>query len=275
MHIILSIAHLTTANIPQSIRLETAFFLARIAQRYDLNHLLIGYIDAWIRPHNNSITKIGCEQWLYIAWQFGLDVYYTKLANHLALHCQVDEHNALLKPGSEEAFTADDFPPRALFVIHATRTKHITALLDTLTHLITHLLGPSACKIPTSPAPDREICTARNNHGLQRYLVQHDLSPLHMHNRPVTRSVQEILDVLQSTKLSDVLRRAGDDAGHEACRVDDELGTRVNKVVEEFVWALDRGLVAQIKWNSARRGMSSGRGNLVNARLMENEDCYA
>jgi hypothetical protein len=114
MHIVLSIAHLTTTNIPRAIRLETAFHLARLAQRYDLNHLLIGHLDAWLRPHHKFVTEKGCEQWLYVTWQFGLDVYYTKLANHLALNCEVNEDNALLKPGSEEPFAAKDFPPRAL-----------------------------------------------------------------------------------------------------------------------------------------------------------------
>jgi hypothetical protein len=108
-----------------------------------------------------------------------------------------------------------------------------------------------------------------------------------MHKQPIRRSVNQIVEVLQSERLSDVLRYAGDDKEHKECRVDVELGRRVKKVVAEFVWALDRGVAAQIKWNggnvcvfmgygmvltkrdSARRGRAEDKTNLANAKLME------
>lgn len=114
MYLALLIAHLNTTNLPATIHFDLAVDLARLSQRYDLNHILIGYLDNWLAPHRLHITAPGLEAWLYVAWQFGLGIDYTSLANHLALTCSVDEQNNLLKPKSNEPFSKDDFPPRAL-----------------------------------------------------------------------------------------------------------------------------------------------------------------
>jgi hypothetical protein len=97
MRIFLYIAHAQPTKLPQRLSLDELVQLARVAQRYSLNHLVVGYLDNWIRPHRNRILDPE-YRWLYMAWQFGLDQDYRYLALHLAQNCPVNTEGRFVAP---------------------------------------------------------------------------------------------------------------------------------------------------------------------------------
>jgi hypothetical protein len=102
LNIIVTAAHDRFSALPQTLTLEGLVQLARVAERYDLNHLLVGHLGSWLAPHRKHITQRGYEQWLYIAWQFGLENDFIALVEHFATRCKVDEEGQLLVPNSDQ-----------------------------------------------------------------------------------------------------------------------------------------------------------------------------
>jgi len=96
--VILNIAHVQPRALPKTLTLCEVVNLALICQRYNLNVLLIGYLDKWIAPHRKKILEPGYEVWLFVAWQFGLEDDFLQLANHLAMNCTLNEKKQLLNP---------------------------------------------------------------------------------------------------------------------------------------------------------------------------------
>jgi hypothetical protein len=114
MALILYIAHFNTHWLPRELSLMEIIQLAKLADRYDLNHILVGYLGRWIAPHRHRILERGYEQWLFVAWQFGLEDDYLRLANYMAVNCAVNEEGELRYPLSNR-----NRPVRGLFPTNA------------------------------------------------------------------------------------------------------------------------------------------------------------
>jgi hypothetical protein len=113
IRLVLLIAHLQSQKLPKRLSLAELVSLAKVAERYDLNHILISYLDTWLAPHRARLLETGYEQWLYVAWQFGLEDDFLELATYLAVNCWVNSNGALLVPTTQDLVT-DTFPPQIL-----------------------------------------------------------------------------------------------------------------------------------------------------------------
>lgn len=118
MYLVLCIAQHTTIKLPKDLAFYQLGRLTLTAQRYDLNHILIGYLDKWIEPHRENLLKPGFENWLYIAWQFGLVAEYLTLANHLAVHCEANRGGMLVSSTFGRPLNHDAFPPQTISQSH-------------------------------------------------------------------------------------------------------------------------------------------------------------
>jgi hypothetical protein len=126
MFLILYIIHFKTYMLPQTLEFKQIVQLAKIAERYDLNHILIGYVDTWLAPYHARLLEAGFEEWLFVAWQFGLENHYFTLANHLAMNCQVDENFYLLEVGSDLPIVGT-YPPDTLCTYHLLKNSYFSA----------------------------------------------------------------------------------------------------------------------------------------------------
>lgn len=113
IRLVLQIAHLQFHKVPKHLSLDELISLAKVAERYDLNHILTSSLDTWLAPHRPRFLEPGYEPWLCIAWQFGLEDDFIQLATHLAVHCWVNANGALLVPGKQE-LVPDVFPPQVM-----------------------------------------------------------------------------------------------------------------------------------------------------------------
>lgn len=57
------------------------------------------YIRRWIAPHEEKLLRPGRAQWLWVAYQFGLERHYGVLARHLVVNCRADRERRLFVPG--------------------------------------------------------------------------------------------------------------------------------------------------------------------------------
>jgi hypothetical protein len=130
----LYIAHLSFAKLPKYLSLDDLVNLARVAERYDLNHLIpFAHLENWMAPHSKRLLQPGYEPWLYVAWQFGLEEDFRQLATHLAVTCQVDDRGELLSPTGRR-FTEEDYPADVLCEPSPCRSPpqtQLTSLLQT------------------------------------------------------------------------------------------------------------------------------------------------
>jgi hypothetical protein len=126
MFLVLYIIHFKTSMLPRTLDFKQIVQLAKIAERYDLNHILIGYVDTWLAPYHARLLEAGFEEWLFVAWQFGLEDHYFTLANHLAMRCQVDQNFYLLEVGSDLPINGT-YPPETLSNYHLLKNSYPSA----------------------------------------------------------------------------------------------------------------------------------------------------
>ena len=95
------IAHFRYKDVVQALQFSEIVALAQVAKHYQINHMLVHYLDHWTRPFRSQILNPGYEEWLYVACQFGYEEDYLRLARHLALSSKVNEQGQLLSSKGE------------------------------------------------------------------------------------------------------------------------------------------------------------------------------
>jgi hypothetical protein len=212
MALILYIAHLNTRCLPQTLSLVQIIQLAKLAEQYDLNHVLIGYLDLWLTPHRRRILERGYEQWLYVAWQFGLEGDYIRLANHLAIHSAVNREGELLYPGCSNRIRGT-FPPNAWstfsFSFLLKRNYIVSPLLLTQDHKVLLLPSHLQSLLSSNPIyiiqlihPSTALITSARNNVIA----------------PIVRTTQDLLfDLVYLRENASCIDRTADPADRATC----------------------------------------------------------
>lgn len=102
VRLVLCIAHLQYDKLPKKLDFQELVRLAEVAERYELNPILLPHVKPWLQHYISRLLEPGYEQWLYIAWQFGFEEEFLKLACHLALRCAVNDGGQLLIPTTDQ-----------------------------------------------------------------------------------------------------------------------------------------------------------------------------
>ena len=100
MRLIMLVAHLDSARLPAQLGLSELVRLAETSERYNVSRILVPYLDSWLAPHRERIKDPGYEQWLVVAYYFGLEKDYLQLSDYFVLNCQIDSEGNLLHPVS-------------------------------------------------------------------------------------------------------------------------------------------------------------------------------
>ncbi|OAK98057.1 hypothetical protein IQ06DRAFT_349783 [Phaeosphaeriaceae sp. SRC1lsM3a] len=242
--------------------------IAHIAHRYDLNHILIGYLDKWLEPHFAHLLDYDYEEWLYVAWQFGLEEQYLTLANHLAVHCEINDRNELLVPSTQgQVFFPSAFPPHTIFLIHICRATALDDIFFMVRAWIEEALSSITCRLPCG-IQEQILCSARNSHGLLGYLLRHGLFPMLSDSARETRSVRRIFEIMMSPELKDTLRIGGTNCEHDAaCSLAKAVMEGVESLAGKLSWAVDGEMLKAIRRNGASRGLPLSEAKIP-ARLV-------
>jgi hypothetical protein len=113
MLVFMLIAHLRFSEVPRKLGFHQLLGMARICNRYNVNEVVDPLVPEWMAAHKSRLLETGYEAWLYIAYQFGMEVQYLRLANYLAANCRINAAKQLLIPGTSHILTGH-FPERCL-----------------------------------------------------------------------------------------------------------------------------------------------------------------
>ncbi|KAF2655926.1 hypothetical protein K491DRAFT_405138 [Lophiostoma macrostomum CBS 122681] len=174
---VMRIAHFQFDKVLDEISFPELVDLAQLSGRYGLNAFLMHYIPGWLEPHRRTLVREGYEEWLLVAYQFGREAEYRKLARHLAMVCAVDSTGNLLSPGVGGRIEGA-FPPGSLDQIRRTRFATVTSIFRAVYGHIYSFTQSNQCEARLDSAifteedaqRERSTCTFINQGVLRRTL---------------------------------------------------------------------------------------------------------
>jgi hypothetical protein len=84
--ILLRIAHLRFHDTPTTLPYQTLLQVAVLCDQYQCINLVHPWLSQWLADEKTASRKFGQENWMFIAWVFGREKVYEKLARDLVLH---------------------------------------------------------------------------------------------------------------------------------------------------------------------------------------------
>ena len=83
--ILLRIAHLRFHDTPTTLPYETLLQVAKLCDQYQCIDLVRPWLSQWLADEEQSSRTFGQENWMFIAWVFGREKVYERLAEDLVL----------------------------------------------------------------------------------------------------------------------------------------------------------------------------------------------
>lgn len=83
--VILLALHCQNTLVPKTVTFQNLVDLAIICDKYDCAAGVSLWVDIWKKDWTSSALKPGYEQWLFIAWTFGIQDVFTNLSKKLIL----------------------------------------------------------------------------------------------------------------------------------------------------------------------------------------------
>ncbi|KAH7392623.1 hypothetical protein BKA66DRAFT_567951 [Pyrenochaeta sp. MPI-SDFR-AT-0127] len=250
IRLIMLIAHLQSMKLPQDLDLNELVRLALVVERYKVGHILSPYLDAWLAPHRQNMFDPGYEQWLFVTYHFGLEEEYLLLANHLVLHCHMDEDFDLVHPATGHQ------------VIKMRRSRLIAQMLDATYNVLGEMRVSNHCRLVNTPTRSQTQCTALNKLRLERYLTAHKMLPPLQHASEMRSSPMEVLQKLLDATIIDANEPYLDvkpvaqqdlagflqyDQLHEDCTVGTILKARLDHIMETRLLGAEKDMMNKIR----------------------------
>ncbi|CAO2651057.1 Nn.00g093540.m01.CDS01 [Neocucurbitaria sp. VM-36] len=268
IRLIMLIAHHQYAKLPRQLDLHELVRLASTVERYNVSRILMPHLEVWLAPHRHRIYEPGYEQWLYVAYHFGLEEEYLGLANHLVLHCRTDVQKYLLS--SLGCLLMGRFPPQTLHIIKRLRCKLIDQMFQTMSGLLDEMRVSNHCQLRGASSHIQAQCTAVNKLRFERSLTVQGLMAAPLNASDVRISPLEIMQRLLDATIVNVMAlslRTNPSLGeanvgemlryedmHEDCGVGMELKTRLDYVMKHRPLAADRVMINEIRRHAGQYG---------------------
>ncbi|OMP84904.1 hypothetical protein BK809_0000656 [Diplodia seriata] len=83
--ILMNIAHLHFKRVPRRINFQLLLSIAVLTEKYGATKIVRPWSREWLKYNKKVVDKPGHEEWLWIAWAFGQDQIFERLAKKLVL----------------------------------------------------------------------------------------------------------------------------------------------------------------------------------------------
>ncbi|KAF2689693.1 hypothetical protein K458DRAFT_413936 [Lentithecium fluviatile CBS 122367] len=272
MLLVMHIAHHLYERVPKTLDFDQLLGIARICNRYDMNSMIIPFVADWMALHQPKILRVGYEQWLYIAHQFGKEADYLRLAKHLAFYCRINAEKQLLVPGTDRVLDGC-FPEGCLAAIRHVRVKTLVSFLETMYSQVTRMVDGNSCEAGDTaqslPETDeRTMCTLYNHGFMIRYFkmqgywppvpnagvieesvleVAHrltDIPPIHMPSLRHDSVTSKVASIQSTTPPSQ----------HEACDAGKILKVKIKKLIEATEAPVEAHTLEEMRSNARKFG---------------------
>ncbi|KAF2866174.1 hypothetical protein BDV95DRAFT_599183 [Massariosphaeria phaeospora] len=282
MLLLMRVAHLKFNTVTLDLSFEQLLQLALICNRYECTEVLRPFHEKWSSLHREKILQPGFEQWMFVAYQFGYEEDYVRIANHLAMNCRVNPIGELLVPGSDTQKLEGHFPPNALQCIQFVRSKTLKCFLNTTYALANSMVNLNTCKAHSGPAnpesstastnpsslisdSERDECTLLNTGSFLRHLSTIGYWPAVQRISSVHDSLSEVADLLMHVRVitlktyrsDSVMGEAGVEAEtpmqrHEACNAGRMLAVKIREAMETMDRPVEYDTLEVIRKNANR-----------------------
>lgn len=88
--LVLRIGHFKTKALPKDISFQELYQLAIVCDKYDTVSVVRPYFDKWAEVYTALVEEPGYEEWMLIAWTFGMKDVYLKITNCLLLNLSLE-----------------------------------------------------------------------------------------------------------------------------------------------------------------------------------------
>ena len=89
--LLLRIAHLQFNKVPSTLTFESILDVAILCDKYDCVGLVSPWLSSWLLKEETQSMEQGHEEWLFIAWVFGKEKTFEKLATKLVKEVQFND----------------------------------------------------------------------------------------------------------------------------------------------------------------------------------------
>ena len=99
--ILLRIAHCQFSMLPPDLKFEEILEMAALCDKYDCVGLVQPWLELWLVNEERDCVDPGHEDWLFIAWVFGREKIFQKLARKLLREITIDDNGEGLTAAGE------------------------------------------------------------------------------------------------------------------------------------------------------------------------------
>lgn len=112
--IILNIAHLHFNRVPHRLNFRKLLSVAVLTEKYGTTKIVRPWYRGWMKGTRKLAKRAGYEEWLWIAWAFGEDDTFERVAKSLVMKVSVDEQGQCVNARGKVLDSLSDeshFPP--------------------------------------------------------------------------------------------------------------------------------------------------------------------
>jgi hypothetical protein len=94
--IILHIAHLQFDKVPLQLEFDQLLSIAVLTDKYQATQIVRPWLSNWVNGLKHLVDEDGYEEWLWIAWEFGISDSFEHIANRLVLESRTNSDKQCL-----------------------------------------------------------------------------------------------------------------------------------------------------------------------------------
>jgi hypothetical protein len=96
LSIILHIAHLQFDKVPSRLEFNQLLSVAILTDKYQATQIVRPWLLTWVKHLEHLVDKEGYEEWLWIAWEFGISDVFERVASRLVLESRTNSDKQCL-----------------------------------------------------------------------------------------------------------------------------------------------------------------------------------
>ena len=96
LSLLLHIAHLQFDKVPLQLEFEDLLAVAILTDKYQATQVVRPWLSRWIKHLEDLVDKPGYEEWLRIAWDFGIGSFFKRVASRMVVESRISEDGKCL-----------------------------------------------------------------------------------------------------------------------------------------------------------------------------------
>jgi hypothetical protein len=110
--ILLWIAHLQFNKVPLRLEFKELVAVTVLTDKYQATQMVSPWLSGWIDNLRHTVGKDGFEEWLWIAWEFGLADIFSEVANKLLWESRTNANGDCVTASGK--ILAENMPPEII-----------------------------------------------------------------------------------------------------------------------------------------------------------------